>query len=206
MVTNLRQQNIIRRRSPSEWYSGFQRYWDTDNMILIFFFFFKRDCWSSLTGSIQVTINILQTLAWSFSVILHLDKINWRTCKPWTKAVAKSVNGPETVRPVGSPWATMRKELLPVIISSMAPSFPSYTCLLSLTCRLLNSAINSCCCLFDLWEGDWGEKRKAEINRANTHWRSKKIQNGSEHFVTNKQPQSETQTAPSQHTAQQKKT
>lgn len=51
-----------------------------------------------------------------------------------------------------------RKELLPVMISSMAPSFPSYTCLLSFTCRRLNSAINSCCCLFDLWEGDWGER------------------------------------------------
>lgn len=42
----------------------------------IFVSLFQRECWSSLTGSIQVTINILQTLAWSFSVILCLDKIN----------------------------------------------------------------------------------------------------------------------------------
>lgn len=41
------------------------------------------------------------------------------------------------------------------MMSSMAPSLPSYTCRLSLTCRRRSSAISSCCCRLLLWEGDW---------------------------------------------------
>lgn len=41
------------------------------------------------------------------------------------------------------------------MMSSMAPSLPSYTCRLSLTCRPRSSAISSCCCRLLLWEGDW---------------------------------------------------
>lgn len=47
-------------------------------------------------------------------------------------------------------------------MSSMAPSFPSYTCLLSFPCRLRSSVISSCCCRFPLCDGDWTEKEVEE--------------------------------------------
>lgn len=68
MVTNLRQRNIIRKRSPGEIYRVPTILRNRD--------FFQRECWGSLTGSIRATINILQILAWGFSVVLDLNKIN----------------------------------------------------------------------------------------------------------------------------------
>lgn len=51
---------------------------------------------------------------------------------------------------------------LPVMMSSIAPSFPSYTCLLSFPWRLRSSVISSCCCRFPLCDGDW-ERRTDRI-------------------------------------------
>lgn len=55
---------------------------------------------------------------------------------------------------------------LPVMMSSIAPSFPSYTCLLSFPWRLRSSVISSCCCRFPRCDGDW-ERR---TDRVSTEW------------------------------------
>lgn len=43
----------------------------------------------------------------------------------------------------------------PVMMSSMVPSFPSYTGRWSLACRRRSSAISSCCCCLFFWAWTW---------------------------------------------------
>lgn len=63
---------------------------------------------------------------------------------------------------------------LPVIISSMVPSFPSYTGLCSLACRLLSSVIRSCCwcCLLLFWTWDWSRQTSYTETVQRTHTES----------------------------------